>query len=262
MFGRFAKRSEELELIDKGDYSPEEYENCIVELQRVNEWLGDASALRHSLLQQVERARLDSFTMLDVGAGSGELLRVTADWARTKSRQVHLVGVELNARAAQAILEQSKQYENIAAVRADAFQLPFEDNAFDYTVCSLFTHHFQDNDVCIVLREMGRVARRGIVVIDLHRHPVPYYLFSTIGHLFLHNRLIRADGALSILRSFKPDELRRLAEQAGLTAILVEQSFPARIVLSARKRFPEAAELLLPSHSTGRRRSELHDNDF
>ena len=46
MFDRFRHRSYQLEHLDKGDYTPEEYEGCIVELQRVNEWLGDASALR------------------------------------------------------------------------------------------------------------------------------------------------------------------------------------------------------------------------
>jgi hypothetical protein len=32
--------------LDKGDYTAEEYEGCISELQLVNRWLGDASALR------------------------------------------------------------------------------------------------------------------------------------------------------------------------------------------------------------------------
>ena len=45
MFNQFRQRSLELEHLDKGDYTAEEYEGCIVELQRVNRWLGDASAL-------------------------------------------------------------------------------------------------------------------------------------------------------------------------------------------------------------------------
>ena len=54
MFAKFRHRSYELEHLYKGDYTPEEYEGCIVELQRVNQWLGDAQALRSSLLQEVE----------------------------------------------------------------------------------------------------------------------------------------------------------------------------------------------------------------
>jgi hypothetical protein len=63
---------------------------------------------------------------------------------------------------------------------------------------------------------------------------VPFYLYTTIGSLFLHNRLIREDGALSILRSFTADELEKLAERAELKNIKVIQMFPARLVLNAK----------------------------
>lgn len=233
MFERFRHRSDELEHLDKGDYTSEEYEGCIVELQRVNEYLGDATALRRSLLAEIERAGLQSFSVLDVGAGSGELLRVAAKWARRTGREAHLVGLELNARAASAILEESKEFRSISALRGDALQLPFEDGRFDYAICSLFTHHFKDDEVVRVLRELRRVARRRIFVIDLHRHPLAYFLYTTVGRIFLHNRLIREDGALSILRSFRPAELRRLAERASLSDIAVARRFPFRLVLGA-----------------------------
>src|SRR5258708_13333331 len=101
MFERFRQRSYELENIDKGTYTPEEYEGCIVELQRVNEWLGDAKALRCSLLKEIERQGLRSFSILDVGAGSGELLRVAPQWARETDRTPLLFGLEFNNRSPQ-----------------------------------------------------------------------------------------------------------------------------------------------------------------
>src|SRR5947207_3107175 len=226
MFDRFRHRSYELEHLDKGDYTPEEYEGCIVELQRVNEWLGDASALRDSVLKDIERAELRSFSILDVGAGSGELLRVAAKWARETKRIASLVGLEMNARSAREIVEGSSEFPGICGVRGDAFGLPFSNGEFDYVMCSLFTHHFRDQPVVDLLREMARVARRRIFVIDLHRDPVAYYFYTTVGRFFLHNRLIREDGALSILRSFKPDELEKLGHQAGLEDVAVEKHFP------------------------------------
>jgi ubiquinone/menaquinone biosynthesis C-methylase UbiE len=233
MFEQFRQRSYELEHLDKGDYTPAEYEGCIVELQRVNRWLGDTTALRNSLLKNVEAEGLQSFSVLDVGAGSGELLRVIAEWAQQTKRATRLVGLELNERSAKAIIEGSRQFPQISGVRADAFRLPFRDDQFEFAICSLFTHHFRDAQVIELLREMTRVARRRIFVIDLHRDPVAYFFFTTIARLFLHNRLIREDGALSILRSFKPDELQRLAEQAGLKNVAVEKHFPSRLVLRA-----------------------------
>jgi ubiquinone/menaquinone biosynthesis C-methylase UbiE len=232
MFERFKQRSYELEDIDTGNYTPEEYEGCISELQLVNRWMGDAHTLKQTLLKDVEQNELREFSVLDVGAGSGELLRVAASWARETHRRFRGVGLELNERSAQAILDESKAFAEISSVRGDALQLPFGNDEFDYVMCSLFTHHFVDDQVVRILREMSRVARRRIFVIDLHRDPVPYFFYTTLGKLVLKNRLLRHDGALSILRSFKAPELIRLGRSAGLRDVAVEHHFPARLVLT------------------------------
>src|SRR5258706_6913476 len=134
MFNQFRQRSLELEHLDKGDYTAEEYEGCMVELQRVNRWLGDASALRDSLLTEIEKLNLRDFSLLDVGAGSGELLRVVAEWARKSGRTAQLTGVELNARSAKAIVERTTTFPEITAVRGDALRLPFVDKQFDFAL--------------------------------------------------------------------------------------------------------------------------------
>lgn len=235
MFEKFKQRSYRLEHIDTGDYTAEEYEGCIVELQLVNRWMGDAHSLKRSLLREVKVERLREFSVLDVGAGSGELLRVAAVWSKQTGRRMHAVGLELNERMAESINEESEKFDEISAVRGDVLALPFAEAEFDYVMCSLFTHHFKDEQVVQVLREMSRVARRRIFVIDLHRHPIAYLLYTTLGKLVLHNRLLREDGALSILRSFKADELRALGERAGLRDVSVERRFPFRLVLSAKR---------------------------
>jgi ubiquinone/menaquinone biosynthesis C-methylase UbiE len=231
--GRFAQRSRDLEHIDKGDYTPEEYEGCLAELRRVNRWLGDVSALRRSVLPDIGRDSRSRFTLLDVGAGTGELLREVALAARRRGAESKLVGLELNERAAYAALEESRAFPEVTSVRGDALRLPFDDGAFDYVMCSLFTHHFPDDACVLVLKEMARVARKRVYCIDLHRHPVAYYFYTTVGRLILHNRLTREDGALSILRAFRPDELRRLGERAGLKEVQVGRRFPYRLVLRA-----------------------------
>ena len=233
MLDKFKQRSHRLEYIDTGNYTADEYEDCISELRFVNRWMGDAHSLKATALRDVETKHLSSFSILDLGAGSGELLRVAATWARQTNRQFRGVGLELNERMAESILEESEHFDEISSVRGDALRLPFAKAEFDYVICSLFTHHLLDEQVVQVLREMSRVAKRRIFVIDLHRHPVPYFLYTTLGKLVLHNRLVRHDGALSILRGFKSDELFELAQRAELPDIRVEHHFPSRLVLSA-----------------------------
>src|SRR5436190_14300879 len=233
MFERFRHRSLEPENLDKGTYTAEEYEGCLVELRRINEWLGDADALRDSLLKRIAEEDLKSFSVLDVGAGSGELLRMAAKWARETNRKTSLIGLELNERSATAILDESRDFPEISSLRADGFRLPFADASFDFVIQSLTLHHFDDAGAVGILREMARVAARGIFVIDLHRDPVAYFFYTTVARLFLHNRLIREDGALSILKSWTPEELEVLGRKANMTNLTVDKFFPSRLILSA-----------------------------
>ncbi|MCP9494664.1 MAG: methyltransferase domain-containing protein [Pyrinomonadaceae bacterium MAG19_C2-C3] len=228
------ERSYELEHLDTGDYTAAEYTGCLAELRRINRWLGDARAMRHTILRRIERDDLREFSLLDAGAGSGELLRGIARWAAKKNIDARLIGLELNERATVALKDESQRHANIEAVRADALALPFADKSFDYAMCSLFAHHFREGEIVALLREFGRVARGGVFVIDLHRHLTAYLLYTTAGRIVLHNRLVREDGALSIRRGFRPPELYKLAAQAGLEAVEVERVFPFRLILIAR----------------------------
>lgn len=220
-----------MERIDTGDYTPAEYERFLREIRFINRVLGDRRALRRTLLREIETRNLPEFSVLDVGAGSGELLRACAEFARAQNRKAHLYGVELNARSAGAILEESKNYAEICSARGDAFSLPFADDAFDYAICSLFTHHFTDENVIKILTEMKRVAARGIFVIDLRRHAAAYIFYKIFCAAFRISPLVREDGALSIRRSFTPEELERLGRAANLESVTVESCFPARLIL-------------------------------
>ncbi len=231
----FQTRSYELEFIDTGDYTPEEYDCCLKELRLINRYAGDIWALNNSLLKEIKQQNLREFSVLDVGAGSGEFLRVMADFARKEKREAKLFGVELNELSANSMRHESSAYSEISAIRANVFSLPFADNSFDYVICSLFTHHFKDEPVVEILREFNRVSKRKFFVIDLHRHRIAYFLYTTIGKIFLKSRLTRHDGALSILRGFKPNEFNQLALEAELAEFKVKRHFPFRLVLESRK---------------------------
>ncbi len=219
--------------MDTGDYTPEEYERCLSELVFINRFLGDAFALKKTLLREIQTEDLQRFSVLDVGAGSGEMLRAIAKFARKTRRKPNLCGLELNARSARATLEESKNYEELSAVRGNALNLPFANNAFDYAICTLFTHHFTDENVVKILIEMARVSRRKIFVVDLHRHKAAYLLYKVFCAMFGISDFVRGDGSLSILRAFKSDELEKLAVKANLSEIKVERYFPFRLVLQA-----------------------------
>jgi ubiquinone/menaquinone biosynthesis C-methylase UbiE len=232
-------RSSQLERIDTGDYTTEEYELFLREIRLVNRFAGDNRALRKSLLRDIREFDLQNFSVLDVGAGSGELLRVIAKFAGKGNREARLCGLELNARSARAILEESTDCANIVAVRGDALRLPFSDDAFDYAICSLFTHHFSDESVVQIFKEMSRVSRRRIYVIDLHRHAAASFLYKIFCAAFRISPLVREDGSLSILRSFTPSELEKFGSEANFEKFSVKRYFPFRLVFEGEKKITE-----------------------
>ncbi len=228
MFDRFKKRSYELERLDTGDYSSAEYLRWQKEMYFIHRIFGEMRALKGTLFRDIQNDGSSSISILDVGAGSGQLLKELAKWIGDGG--TFAVGIEIDDVATRSIKD-----DRTNAVQADALKLPFKENSFDYVFCSLFLHHLSDENARQLLKEMARVAAKRIYVIDLNRHPAAYYFYKVIGGIFLQKFTLE-DGALSILRSFSYDELSELAESVGLTEIKVERSKVNRLILSACKK--------------------------
>lgn len=231
MFEKFQNRSHELERLDKGDYTAAEYSKWQKEMRLINRWLGDARALRLALRDELSCRSDAGVSILDVGAGSGELL-VAAKDSIGKS-DAFSVGAELNAEAANSIGRKRSEF-GILGVQCDALKLPFADESFDFVVSSLFLHHLSDDQAITLITEMNRVARKRFIVIDLHRHAAAYYLYRIFGPMLFQQFTIE-DGSLSILRSFRPAELRQLASKAGIEDAVLKRRAAFRLVLSRSK---------------------------
>jgi hypothetical protein len=80
---------------------------------------------------------------------------------------------------------------------------------------------------------MWRMARRVVLVNDLHRHPIAYSSIRMLS-AFSKSIMFRHDAPVSVLRAFTANELLAMARRAGIPA-RVHRSFPYRLVLVARK---------------------------
>lgn len=217
-------RSEKLERLDTGDFTPKEYELWKKEMSFIHRFLGERRAIRQSLVAEIRKNPADNINVLDVGAGSGELsARLLKTFAQ---RSISVVGAD-----ASEIAVRSMRAHGIQSVQCNALEMPFADNSFDYVYCTLFLHHLTDHDAVELLGQMKRVARRKIFVIDLERQYLAYVSYKILGRLFLQP-FTREDGALSILRSFNPAELKNIATIAGVKNISVRRSYVNRLILS------------------------------
>ncbi len=76
---------------------------------------------------------------------------------------------------------------------ADGRALAWPDDAFDVAHCSLVVHHLDEEAAVGLLREMARVARRGVIVNDLARGRLAWLGAWLLAHLATANRYTRHD---------------------------------------------------------------------
>jgi hypothetical protein len=182
--------------------SEDEARASLADLIRINRQWGGHSTLRR-LLEEVVKPGV-SFSLLDVGAASGDMGSRIREWY-PKARVVSLDRIPSHLAECPG--------ERIAG---DAFRLPVRENSFDYVFSSLFLHHFDDVQVTELLSAFARVARRAVLIIDLERNPIAYYFLPWSRWLFGWDPVTVNDGAISVEAAFRPRELEELARRAGL----------------------------------------------
>jgi ubiquinone/menaquinone biosynthesis C-methylase UbiE len=122
-------------------------------------------------------------------------------------------------------------------VVGDGRSIPYPDDSFDVAHCSLVLHHLEPDEAVLLLREMTRVARGGIVVNDLVRGALFVAGAWVLSHTATRNRLSRYDAPLSVRRAYSRAELRSLMEQAGLRRVAeVGGFFGHRVAIAAVRR--------------------------
>jgi trans-aconitate methyltransferase len=214
--------------MDGHDVSEADFAACLADLARVN----TLTLARPPTLNWLKKATRDlhSFTLFDVGSGEGDMLRAIARWAQKQGKQARLVGIDLNPRAEPAARAATPHEMGIEYVTANVFDYA-PASAPDFIISSICTHHMTDGEIETLLRWMDENATRGWFNNDLHRHWFPFYGFAALAQLARWHPFVRHDGPISIARSFRHHDWRRLVVASGLPeeSVSIRWHFPFRI---------------------------------
>lgn len=209
----FSRRAQLPEIMDADDLDPAVYAAVIAVLARVN----SITMARPPTLAWLQRQTTDmkKFSVLDVGFGHGDMLRAIADWARRASKQVRLVGIDLNPRSAPVAAAATDPAMAIEYRTGRAEAIDFEP---DFIISSLVAHHMDDGELAGFIQWMQGAARRGWLINDLHRHPIAWAGFRALAALLRWHPIVAHDGALSVRRAFVRDDFKALIKQANVAA--------------------------------------------
>lgn len=189
------------------------------ELEVINYWLGGNLVITNALNHLVRQQKIDPNTLIhmaDLGSGGGDVLRLMAQWGRKKGIPMVLTGIDANDFMLGYATEKTKQFPEIQFVKQDIFAPDFEVKSCDWVTCSLFCHHFTDEQLISLFHKLHQETRSGFIINDIHRHPLAYYSIWILTRLFNGSYLVKHDAPLSVKRAFKRKELVALLQKAGI----------------------------------------------
>ncbi|MEJ6792337.1 MAG: methyltransferase domain-containing protein [Lacinutrix sp.] len=206
-------RSEEEEIMDDLDYNGPILHDTLDKLAKINQWLGGNIVTINGLKKGLKNHPKDkTITIIDLGCGGGDILREVSVFGKKNEYKFQLIGIDANPHTVNYAIKLSEEYDNIKFKAIDIFSDEFEALEYDLVLTTLFLHHFKEYQLVSFLKPVLEKAKLGIVVNDLHRHKLAYYLFKLLCTT-IKNKTIVEDGLTSVLRGFKRNELKDISEK-------------------------------------------------
>ena len=232
---RFNSRVSIPEKMDDPDLSADELLLALADIRNVNRFLGghraslrgfnsyisslsSASSVSATSLasaaSSASSASLPRLTVVDMGCGDGEYLRFLAAHCRRVGLHAHFIGWDMNPKSLEMARTAASEYPEI---RFECRNVLGDDEIPDNCLitCNLFLHHFSTAEIKELLLRWKKQGARAVIINDLHRNAIAYYLFRLFGAIFMRSPVARYDGAVSIRRGFQKSELLTLVKQAG-----------------------------------------------
>ena len=214
---RYHKRSAEPEWMDDFSIGGELMEQTLREIATINKWLGGNNITLSVIREFLSQGDNDSYKIVDLGCGGGEILRLIARWARKRKITVQLIGIDANPHVVEYARKVSKAYPEIEYRTMDIFSREFKLVKCDIVTATLFTHHFSSEQLISLYKQLSQQANIGIVINDLHRHWFAYHSIHWITRFLSKSKMVQNDASLSVLRSFSKAEIVEILTKAGIT---------------------------------------------
>ncbi|NNE33611.1 MAG: methyltransferase domain-containing protein [Rhodothermales bacterium] len=226
------------ELMDDPTVGTEVLEKALVELPRINRWLGGYRATLRTLDAYRKAVAPTQLHILDVGTGIGDYPARIVEWGLRRDIDIRVTAVDINpvtVRFARQTAESSLPsavHSRIEFIEGDALELEWPDASFDICTSALFFHHLSDEHCISVLRQMLRLSKAGVLINDIQRHAMAYYGIVFVTSALPFSTMVRHDAPVSVRRAFHRAEVERVAARAGCRNAAIRWHWAFRWILT------------------------------
>src|SRR5262249_6099531 len=152
----------------------------------------------------------------DVATGAGDVPIRLWHLARRAGLEVEIAGCDVSEVALSHARERAAQADaGVRFFRADVLRERLPDG-YDVLTSSLFLYHVEREQAVALLARMRESARRMVLVSDLRRGRLGWWLALLATRLLTRSRIVHVDGPRSVEVAFTPSEAHQMALEAGL----------------------------------------------
>ncbi len=200
------QRSQELEILDETSFSLDVIDEIYENINRVNKWLGGDAATLSAIKKEVQGR--SHVKIVDIGSGGGGMCRKVSNLLTKMNVSHQVVGIDISNESLQIARNRSADYPYVKFEKIDIFGEEFQKMEADIIISTLTFHHLSDNQITDVLENCLFNKEVVVIINDLHRSKLAFYLFRLISYVFSLHIINRYDGLISILRSFTRSDLQ------------------------------------------------------
>lgn len=210
-------RSDLEEIMDDFTLEGKLLRDTLDKIATINKFLGGNNVTLNGVKKVLQNhPKNKMITIIDLGCGNGDMLRDLAVLGTKHGYLFQLIGIDANPDTIAYAKQLSLNYPQISFKIVDIFSNDFDQLEFDIALATLFFHHFKEPELINFLKKLVSKANLGVVVNDLHRNKMAYYLYKLI-MLPVTNKMVKYDGLVSILRGFKKVDLEQMSQQLQAT---------------------------------------------
>lgn len=217
MLVNLSQRSNEQELMDDPNVDATALKIALLDISRVNRLLGGNDITINGVLELIKtEEKQKEYTILDLGCGDGEMLRKLAVRFKKNKIQAKFVGIDLNEKCLEHARQLSTSFPEITYCNQNILMLDENEFHCDIIISTLTLHHLKDNEIKVLLQKMTGLAAMGVIINDLQRSTIAYYLFKVFSFFFIKGHIAKNDGLVSIKRGFVKKELEQFSRELSM----------------------------------------------
>lgn len=194
------------ERMDDPDCDPDRLRRTFERFYLVNGLVSGWNGTYRSKIRPAISGATGAVRILDIGCGSGDVLRRIVRLARRDGFDVTGLGIDPDPFAI-AVADGAKRVPGVTFRRARSDELLAAGESFDVVLSNHLLHHLGETELASVIADSRELAARVCVHSDIERSWFAYAGFALIGVPFARGSFIRVDGLRSIRRSYRRDEL-------------------------------------------------------